>query len=409
VALTDVKIRNAKPTGKDYKLADGHGVYLLVAASGSKLWRWKYRFAGKEKLMALGAYPEVTLAAARDKFAGARTILDSGVDPMADRKKGREKAETTFRVVALDWLKKWKADKDQRYVMNAERRLTDYVLARIGDRSIDEIQAPELVRMVCAIEERGASDVARRALQMTSQVFRYGIAHGLCRQNPAAMFKPSDVLKKVKVENFARVEKSELPDLITKIEYYDGSPVTRLAMKLMALVFLRTSELIEGQWAEVDWKEARWNIPKERMKGGKRPHFVPLSAQAITVLQQLWHYRKNDIWMFPGDRANECMSNNTILKALERIGYKGKMTGHGFRGIASTLLHEYGFENEHIELQLAHAPHDDVAAAYNHAKYLKSRRKMMQWWAEYLDQMIESGKASPTVNKTSVASLQVSA
>jgi integrase len=319
MALTDLKIKGAKAKGKDYKLADGHGVYVLVTASGTKLWRWKYRFGGKEKLMALGAYPEVTLAAARDRFAQVRTILDAGVDPMADRKKSKEKAEGTFRAVALAWLEKWRADKDERYVVNAERRLTDDVLSRIGDRPIDEIQAAELVRMVCGIEERGASDVARRALQMTSQIFRYGIAHGLCSQNPGAMFSPSDVLKKVKTENFARVDRSELPDLMRKIEYYDGPPVTRLAMKLMALVFLRTSELIGGQWAEVDWKEARWNIPKDRMKGGKRSHIVPLSRQTIGILQELWQYRKNDIWMFPGDRANECMSNNTILKALERM------------------------------------------------------------------------------------------
>ena len=233
--LTDIQIKSAKAKGKDYKLADGHGVYLLVTVSGTKLWRWKYRFGGKEKLMALGAYPEVTLAAARDKFAQARSTLDTGVDPMAERKIGKQKADGTFRVVALDWLQKWKADKDARYVVNAERRLTDDVLARIGDRPINDIQSPELVKMVCAIEQRGASDVARRALQMSSQIFRYGIAHGLCSQNPAAMFRPGDVLKKLKTENFARVEESELPDLVRKIEYYDGSPVTRLAMKLMAL------------------------------------------------------------------------------------------------------------------------------------------------------------------------------
>src|SRR5206468_11147875 len=169
---------------------------------------------------------------------------------------------------------------------------------------------------------RGAPDVARRAHQTTSQVFRFGIAHGLCSQNPAAMFKPGDVLKKVRTENFARVSVSELPLLLKEIEYYKGSPLTRLALKLMALTFLRTSELIEGEWSEVDLKEARWDLPKEKMKGGNRPHIVPLSRQSISVLEELWLYKRNERWMFAGGRLNPCMSNNTLLKALERMGYK---------------------------------------------------------------------------------------
>jgi integrase len=294
-----------------------------------------------------------------------------------------------FRNVALQWFEKWKADKDRVYVGYTARRLNDDILSRIGDRPIDEIQAPEIVTMVCAIEARGASDVARRALQTASQIFRFGIAHGVARQNPASMFQPGDVLKKVRAENFARLGTPEMPSLLRKIEGYTGSPLTRLSLKLIALVFLRTSELIEGEWSEINFNEARWDIPKERMKGGRNPHIVPLSRQAIAVLKELRNFRKNDRWLFPGERDNECMSNNTILKALERMGFKGKMTGHGFRGVASTNLHEQGYPHEHIELQLAHAPEDDVSAAYNYAKYLEQRRKMMQHWADYLNELRE--------------------
>ena len=395
MALTDVRVRSAKAKEKPYKLADVHGLYLLVTVAGTKLWRWKYRFDRREKLMALGSYPDTSLSVARDSHAAGRRMLASGVDPMAakgENKPGLDTILNPFREVATAWYEKWKVGKDERYLQSVERRLTDDVITRIGDRPIDEIQAPEIVAVICEIEKRGASDVARRAHQMTSQIFRYGIAHGLAKQNPASMFRPGDVLRHVEPVNFPRLDKAELPDLLKKIEYYPGSPVTRLAMKLMALVFLRTDELIKGEWSEVNFEEARWDRPKERMKGGKRPHIVPLSRQAAEVLRELRHYRKNEHWIFPGDHdADKCMSNNTILGALDRMGYKGRMTGHGFRGVASTLLHEQGFEHEHIELQLAHAPKDDVSAAYNYAKYLRPRVEMMQWWADALDKIRVGG------------------
>ena len=403
--LSDLKVRNAKRKEKAYKLTDDHGLYLLVTPNGGKLWRWKYRFKGSEKLLSCGTYPVITLAAARDAQLEARRQLAEGVDPSVEKKRKKQLAQPTaipsvlnpFKDVARQWFEKWKADKDEKYIADTETRLEEGIFSRIGDRPIDEIQAPEIVQMICAIESRGASDIARRAHQSASQIFRFGIAHGLCRQNPAAMFKPSDVLKKVKTENYSRIDKAELPALLKSIEYYNGSPFTRLALKLMALTFLRTSELIKGEWSEVDVKDCRWNLPREKMKSGKRPHIVPLSRQSIAVLEELWLYKKNERWMFAGERLNQCMSNNTILKALERMGYKGKMTGHGFRGVASTLLHENGFEHEHIELQLAHVPGNDVSAAYNYAKYLGPRRKMMQWWADYLDELLEEGKTSSSI------------
>ena len=393
--LTDTKLRNAKATQEPYRLTDGHGLYVLVNPKGAKLWRWKYRFQGKEKLMSFGSYPEISIADARASHAEGRKALAGGRDPMAEKKarKAAERARSAapivvnpFREIALQWFAQWKAGKAERHALYTERRLDADILSKIGDRPIDEIRPPEIVDMILAIESRGAEDVARRALQTTNSIFRFGIARGTNQQNPAGAFKPKDVLKSVKTVNFARIERTELPTLLHAIEYYDGSPLTRLALKLMGLVFLRTSEMIAGEWSEINWANARWDLPKEKMKGGKRPHVVPLSWQAMKVLEELRNYGKSERWLFPGDRdSKKHMSNNTILKALERMGFKGRMTGHGFRGVASTLLHEQGYEHEHIELQLHHGPEDDVSAAYNYAKYLEPRKRMMQDWADFLE------------------------
>lgn len=407
--LTDTNVRNAKPREKDYKLTDGHGLHLFVKANGAKLWRWRYEYEGKEKQMSFGAYPEVTITAARGAHEGARKLLAGGLDPMAvkrelakeevlKKEEAKIKAQPLhpFRDLAQDWFEWWKVGKDDRYVGFVETRMAADILPAFGDFEIGDITPSQVVDMVLTIEARGAEDVARRALQTTAQIFRWGITRGRALHNPAGAFKPKDILKKMERENFNRIDLRDLPALLKKIHYYDGSPVTRLALKLMALVFLRTSEMIGGEWSEVNFKEGRWDIPKERMKGGKRPHIIPLSRQAIVVLRDLWNYRQGEgKWMFPGERGNQFMSNNTILKALERMGYKGVMTGHGFRGVASTFLHEHGYESEHIELQLAHGPDDAVKAAYNYAKYLQPRRKMMQEWADSLDKMLADELAAP--------------
>jgi integrase len=249
--------------------------------------------------------------------------------------------------------------------------------------------------MVKAIEKRGARDIAKRALETTGQVFRYGIAHGHARRNPASEIRPGDILKSARKINYARIDAKELPDLLRAIEVYQGTHVTRFALKLMALTFVRTSELINAKWAEFDLESARWDIPAERMKM-RSPHIVPLAKQALDVLAILQTLTGKSEWLFPGERtAKKPMSNNTILAALERMGYKGRMTGHGFRGLASTLLHEQGYNHEHIELQLAHAPRNAVSAAYNHALYLEPRAKMMQDWANFLEQTQRGGKVLP--------------
>lgn len=394
--LTDTEIRKAKSTEKAYRMTDGGGLYLLVTPAGGKLWRWKYRFAGTEKLMALGKYPDVSLAMARTRHAEQRRVLASGIDPMVERKAAKSAGsgaiENAFEIVARAWWDHWKDDKSPRHAQYVMRRLEMDVFPTLGGRSMDSIEAPNLVALTKSIQERGALDIAKRALETIGQIFRFAVAHGHAKRNPASDFKPSDVLKTSRKINYARIESKELPTLLRAIEVYQGFPVTRLAMKFMALTFVRTGELIRAKWAEIDIEAARWNIPAERMKM-RTPHIVPLAKQALGILQLLASLTGDSEWLFPGDRdPKRPISNNTILKALARMGYQGEMTGHGFRGLASTLLHEQGYPHEHIELQLAHAPRNAVSAAYNHALYLEPRAKMMQDWADFLEETQRKGK-----------------
>jgi len=397
--LTDLKVRNAKPAATIYKLADSGGLHLAVTPSGGRLWRWKYRFEGKEKLMSLGSYPEISIARARERHTENRRLLAEGIDPMAERKavKAAETAAraNSFATVTELWMEHWTHGKSPRHVDSTRRRLALNVLPVLGERAIDEIEAPEICAVVKAIEGRGASDIAKRALETIGQIFRFAIAHGYSRRNPATEIKPRDILRATRKTNYARIDAKELPALLRKIEVYPGKHVTRLAIQLMALTFVRTGEMIAATWSEFDLGNARWDIPAERMKM-RTPHIVPLSRQALEVLSNLYELTGNGSLLFPGDLSTEKhMSNNTILKGLERMGYKGRMTGHGFRGIASTILHEQGYPHEHIELQLAHTPRNAVSAAYNHALYLAPRIKMMQDWADYLDTIKRGAKVLP--------------
>jgi integrase len=396
MALTDTAIRKAKTKEKPYQLSDSGGMYLWLTPAGGKLWRWAYVFEGKEKLMALGRYPDVSLSMARERHSDARKLFASGVDPMAQRKAKKlaeqVASENSFSSVATRWLEHWQEGKSTRHVDSTRRRLASNIVPYFGVRPIAEIEAPELVVMVKAIEQRGARDIAKRALETTGQIFRYAIAHGLARRNPAAEIRPGDVLKGTRKVNYARIDAKDLAHLLRQVEVYPGTHLTRLAIKLMAMTFVRTSELIGARWAEFDLEAARWDIPAERMKM-RTPHIVPLAKQALEVLAALRTLSGDREWVFPGDRnPKKPMSNNTILKGLERMGYKGRMTGHGFRGLASTILHEQGYAHEHIELQLAHAPRNAVSAAYNHALHLKARAKMMQDWADFLERTQRGGK-----------------
>ncbi|MFG6429646.1 tyrosine-type recombinase/integrase [Roseateles sp. LYH14W] len=392
MSLTDIAIKNLKAADKPLKVSDERGLYLLVKPQGAKLWRWKYRHAGKEKLMALGGYPDVSLAQAREKREEARKLLAAGTDPMGERRQvkvaQRIAMDNSFQSVARKWWASWKGARSSRHAEYVERRLEADVFPVIGHRPIAELEAAELVAMVKRIEARGALDIAKRSMQTCGQVFRYAIAHGKASRNPATDIRPSDVLPTRKKKNYARVEANELPNLLRKIEVYQGASITRAALKLMAMTFVRTSELIGAGWDEFDLDAGRWDIPASRMKM-KTPHIVPLSSQAVTLLRALRTSTGGKALLFPGERdPKKPMSNNTILKALERMGYKGRMTGHGFRGVASTLLHEQGFEHSHIELQLAHQERDAVSASYNHALYLPQRARMMQAWSDYLDAAI---------------------
>jgi integrase len=397
--LTDTEVRKSKPTDKAYRLTDGKGLFLFITPTGGRLWRFKYRYDGKQKLMALGQYPDVPLVLARERHAAARKLLATGVDPMAQRKaeKTARKAtdENSFQTIAGLWLEHWRVGKSRQHVDATRRRLEANVFPLLGARPITEIEAPELVTMVKSIEGRGVGDLAKRALETTGQIFRFGIAHGYTRRNPAAEFRPSDILRPTKKTNLARIDVKELPALLRSIEVYQGTHITRLAIKLLALTFVRTTELIGARWEEFDLEARRWNVPASRMKM-KTPHIVALSSQAIEVLELLRSLARSDELLFPGDRNHDKpMSNNTILLALKRMGYQGRMTGHGFRGLASTILHEQGYNHEHIELQLAHAPRNAVSAAYNHALYLQPRARMMQDWADFLERTQRGGKVLP--------------
>lgn len=403
MALSDVAIKQAKPQAKTQKLADGGGLYLEVTPAGGKLWRYKYRFGGKEKRLALGAYPEISLKDVRERHLQARKLLADGIDPGEHRKAVKiEQAKiesNTFRIWGDKWHQYWQAGKSERHTEYVKRRLEADIYPIIGDLPITAINAPEIVRTVKSIANRGALEMAKKAHQHIGQIFRYAIAHGDesdVTRNPANDIKPSDIIETRRKVNYARVEIKELPGLLRAIDAASISVITRLAIKLMALTFVRTTELIGGRWCEVDLEGAQWRIPADRMKM-KDPHIVPLSSQAVDVLKTLQIITGDGALMFPNQTAGGTgtMSNNTILKALERMGYKGMMTGHGFRGIASTALHEQGFDHQHIELQLAHAERNEVSAAYNHALYLKQRTAMMQHWADYLDGLRAGAKILP--------------
>jgi len=389
--LTDPIIRAAKPKEKPYKLSDGQGLILLIQPNGSKWWRYRYRMNGKEKMLSIGTYPDVTLKKAREMRVTADDLLKQGIDPSQHRQEQKQiaaiAAENSFESVSRQWWNHWKHARTERHADYVIRRLEADIFPVIGNKPIHSITAPTLLMAIKKIESRGALDIAKRALSTCGQVFRYAVGHGLAERNPAADIKPSDVLKPTKKANHARLNQKDLPELLQKIEEYDGQPLTRIALKLMALTFVRTGELIGARWEEIDMTAKQWRIPAERMKM-RSPHIVPLSSQSLTLINELRTLALDDVLLFPSERRDgKTMSNNTILYALYRLGYHGRMTGHGFRGIASTILHERGYNHEYIELQLAHSPRDAVSAAYNHALYLDQRAGMMQEWADYLDEI----------------------
>jgi len=379
--LSDVRIRGAKSPARPQKLTDGGGLYLLLQPNGAKYWRFNYRFGEKQKTLSYGTYPDVPLVRARALHLEARRLLAEGVDPAAKK----QVEQTTFESVARSWYARWSVGRHTQYAYYVRKRLEEDVFPAIGARPVAEVPASAFRDVVMKIEERGAGEIAKRVLQNCNQIMRYAVAHDIAPRNPVADVRPADILKPRKKRHYPRVTAKELPELLRAIDCYTGGEHTRLAMQLMALTFVRTTELVGAKWPEFDIASARWDIPAERMKM-KTAHIVALSKQSLAVLQKLREISFSSELAFPGDvKPDKPMSTNTILFALYRLGYRGRMTGHGFRGVASTILHEQGWPHEHIELQLAHQERDDTSAAYNYALYLEPRAKMMQAWADYLD------------------------
>ena len=397
--LTDAKCRTSTSEGVGIrKLFDGDGLYLWVYADGRKYWRLRYRFDGKEKSLSLGVYPDVGLKEARTRRDVERKRLDNKLDPaverQAEKRRKRLAAENSFEAVAREWFEKQVHTWVSHHAADVRRRLETNLFPFIGARPIAEIDAPELLDAVRKIEARGAHDLAHRVLQVSGQVFRYGIATGRCARNPVPDLRGA--LKPHVKKNQAAVRPEELPELLRKIATYDqnGDRQTQLALQLLALTFVRTSELIGAQWTEFDVDAALWVIPAARMKMDAE-HVVPLSRQAIVILDELRTLAGGSRFVFPGRNRDKSISNNTMLFALYRLGYKGKMTGHGFRAVASTILNEQGWRPDVIERQLAHQERNEVRGAYNRAEYLPERTKMMQAWADYLEVIASGAKVIP--------------
>ncbi len=385
--LTDAAARNAKPKDKSYKLADSGGLYLEILPAGGKYWRMKYRANGKESRLAFGVYPTITLLQARKARDAAKDQLAQGLNPAHEKKRAKlaalVKQSNSFQVVAQEWLVSRQETWSESHAQKIKVQLEKDVFATLGARPIAEITAPELLSVIRQIESRDALETSRKVLQTCGQIFRYAIATGKAERDPSPDLRGA--LKTRTVQHMRRIGESELPNLLEKIDQYEGEPVTRLALRLLMLTFVRTMELRFAEWTELDLVRCEWRIPAEKMKM-RAAHIVPLCKQAIAVLEELQALTGSRRWLFPNaNTAQKPMSENTVLYALYRMGYHGRMTGHGFRGLASTILNEHGFNSDWIERQLAHVEQNGVRAAYNHAEYLTERRKMMQWWGDYLD------------------------
>jgi integrase len=391
--LSDIAVRNAKAAAKPYRLADEKGLYLEVVPSGGKLWRMKYRFSGKEKRLALGVYPTVTLRDAREKRDAARKLLANAIDPSVERRIQKasriERAANSFETVAREWFAKRSPNMADSHSSRVLRALERDVFPWLGTRPVAEVTAPELLLILRRVEGRGAAETAQRLRQICGQVFRYAIATGRAERDPAADLKGAIIVPRG--GRFPAItEPKALGALLHTLWGYQGTFVVRSALRLAPYTFVRPGELRKAEWRELDLDGALWKIPGPRMKG-RVEHLVPLSRQAVEVLRELQPLTGSGRLVFPSVRSAErAMSDNTVLAALRRLGVdKSEMVGHGFRAAASTLLNEQGWNRDAIERQLAHNERDPVRAAYHRADYLAERRRMMQAWADYLDGLRE--------------------
>jgi integrase len=399
--LNEMKVRNAKPKEKPYKISDSEGLYLHVTETGGKLWRFKYRFDNdgkgkKEKLLAFGKYPEVSLHDARQRRDDARKLLANNVDPGAIRKAQKQvKTEETetVEVIAREWHEKFKSIWTEGHALKILRRLEIDVFPWIGSRPIKDIKAPELLTVLRRVESRGVLEGAHRIRGLCSQIFRYAISTGRAERNPAQDLIGS--LPPAKEKHLAAItEPKKVRELLKALDGYSGSYVVKLALQLSPLVFVRPGELRHMEWEEVNFDEALWSIPPEKMKM-REPHLVPLSRQAIKILEELKKLTGTSKYAFPSGRTfDRPMSNNAVLAALRRMGYtKDEMTPHGFRAMARTIIDEVlQVRPDYIEAQLAHRVSDPLGRSYNRTQHLNERRKMMQIWADYLDGLRQGAK-----------------
>lgn len=391
MSLTDTAIKALQPQEKIYKVHDSMGMYLLVHPNGGKYFRMDYKFHEKRKTISFGVYPRTKLKAARQKVMEARDLLESGIDPAQHKKDMKNfnvgQGENSFEKIALEWFSKNKGGWSAKHTQTVISRLTQNVFPWLGKMEIDGIKTPDLLSVFRRIEERGAIEVAHRTKQICGQVFRYGIAIGKCERDLSVDLKGA--LTPSVPKNMSTItDPAQIGGLLRSIDDYPGFFVTRCALKLLPLVFLRSAELRGAEWSEIDLEKAEWKISPERMKM-KRVHIIPLAPQAVEVFKDVQPLTGDEKYVFPSVKSNtRVLSSSALLSALRRMGYTNdEMCVHGFRAMASTLLHENGFPSHIIELQLAHVESNGVKAAYNHALYMKERTEMMQWWASHLDQL----------------------
>lgn len=390
MALSDTTCRNAKGKDKPQKLTDGEGLFLLVQPNGSRLWRMAYRHNGKQKTLAFGVYPHVSLDDARKRRAEAKKVLATGNDP-AQAKKSEERelkivAGHTFESVARAWHTNVSSEWVPAHTERVLSRMEHDVFPAIGSRPIADIEPLEILDLLREVEKRGALDISKRLRQSIGSVFRFAIAEGKAKHNPAADLV--DALKpKPKVQHFASLKASQVSDFLHRLAAYDGEEQTRLAILFTLHTFVRTKEIRMAEWREfedLDGKAPLWRIPKERMKMG-REHIVPLTGTAISILRELKKLAGKSPFVLPSDTKSGVISENTMIFGLYRLGYHSRLTVHGFRGTASTILNEHGFNSDYIERQLAHVEENKVRGAYNSAEWLPARREMIGWWSDFLD------------------------
>ena len=387
--LNDALIKSIKPTDKQDKHPDGKGLYLFVNPNGSKWWRFLYRYGGKQKTLSMGVYPQVTLKEARAERERMGALLAQGIDPSIERKEKKlsqaYSIENDFGSVARAWWDNWKVANSEAHALKVWGIFEKDIFPVFGKYPVENIK-PSLVRLaVKRVVERGAYDTARRVHQYTSAVLSYAFNHELVASNVARDIAVNDLIPRRKKQSMGRVDLKDLPQLLQDIQAYDGNAITKIAIQLLSLTFVRTKELIQATWDEIDFIGKVWRIAPERMKMGTA-HIVPLSAQTLDLLGELKKITGGSKHLFPSVKGDgKTMSNNTILFALYRMGYKDRMTGHGFRGVASTALREQGFSRDVVELQLSHLVGNEVERAYNTMELLAERTAMMQVWADYLD------------------------